>query len=83
MELFGILAIVVQVVTEAIARLYPKYTVYVAGVVGIAVAFLADVGLLASLDVQATNHYADVFLAGLVLAGGAGVIQALKAKVKG
>ena len=78
METLVLLAVATQVVTEAIARVYGKGTVYVAAAVGLAVAFLGDVGLLESFGVQATNHLADVALTGLVLAGGAGVVQELK-----
>lgn len=81
METLGLLALVVQVLTEAVARLYPRFTIYVAAVLGLAVAFVADVGLLESLGKQAGNHLADVFLAGLLLAGGSGLVQKLKQRL--
>lgn len=73
------LALVVQVATEAVARLFPRHTVYVATAMGLLVAFLTRTGLLASLGVPVAHPAADWLLTGLVLAGGAGVLNSLKA----
>lgn len=81
MEKLGLLAVVVQVVTEAVARLYPRGTVYVATAIGILVALVTQTGLLAALGVDAAYPVVDWILAGLVLAGGAGVVQALKQRL--
>lgn len=83
MERLLTLAIVVQVATEAVARLYPKGTVYVATGVGLVVAWVTRTGLLAAMDVEAVYPVVDWVLAGLVLAGGAGVVQALKVGLVG
>lgn len=72
------LALVVQAATEAIARLYPRYTVYVAAVVGLAVSFLTQTGLLGTLGIPVSWAWADWLLSGLVLAGGAGVVHSVR-----
>lgn len=83
MERLLTLAIVVQVATEAVARLYPRGTVYVASAVGLVVALITQTGLLASMGVEAVYPAVDWILAGLVLAGGAGVVHALKEGLAG
>ncbi len=73
------LALVAQVLTEGIVRAgLTKFTVYVAILVGLVVAFLADIGLLQALELPARWHAVDVVLAGIVIGGGAGLVQALK-----
>ncbi len=73
------LALVAQVLTEGITRVgIKKYTVFVALVVGLVTSWLADIGLLEALGLTARNHYVDVVLAGIVIAGGAALVQALK-----
>lgn len=81
MDRLFLLAIVVQVLTEGVSRIYAKFTVYVALVLGLAVAFIANVGLLETLEQPVTAHYPDVFLAGLLLAGGAGLVQEIKQRI--
>lgn len=78
MEKLGALALVVQVITEAIARLYPRYTVYVAAAVGMVVAYATQAGLLAAMGFEVGLPVIDSALTGLVLAGGAGVVSAVK-----
>lgn len=72
------LALVVQLATEAVARLYPRYTVYVATGVGLLVALVTQAGVLASLGVAVPVPLVDWVLTGVILAGGAGVVNSLK-----
>ena len=78
MDKLAMLALVVQLLTEGVARLYPKGTVYVAAAIGVLVAVITQTGVLAAIGVAPVYPVVDWVLAGLLLAGGAGVIQALK-----
>lgn len=78
MDKMVVLALLAQIVTEAIARLFPRYTVHLAAVVGMAVAYVSGAGLLSDMGFPVTAGWIDRLLTGLVLAGGAGVVSALK-----
>lgn len=73
-----LLAVVTQFLTERIAQLYPRYTAYIAAAVGVALTLLAGTGLLESLGFKPANHVADMILAGLLISGGAGLLNSLK-----
>lgn len=78
METLVLLATVTQFVTERVAALYPKHTAYVAAVVGVVLTTTARVGLLATLGVQSVSPIIDYVLAGLLISGGAGLLNSLK-----
>lgn len=78
MERLLILAVVTEIVTEGIARVYGRGTVYVALLVGVAVAALTGTGLLTELGLTPVYPAADWLLAGIALGGGASVIDRLK-----
>ncbi len=78
MEHLAILALVTEIVTEGIARVYARGTVYVAMAVGIAVAALTGTGLLTELGMTPLVPQVDWLLAGIALGGGASIIDRLK-----
>lgn len=78
MERLAILALVTEIVTEGIARVYARGTVYVALAVGIAVAALTGTGLLVEMGLTPALPAADWLLAGIALGGGASIIDRLK-----
>lgn len=73
------LAFVTQQVTKQIARHLPQFTAHVAALVGILVAVLTSTGLISTLGLPVTVRWpwVDQVLAGLLFAGGAGVIHAV------
>lgn len=82
-QIITALAIVVQLTTEAVARLYPRGTVYVAAVIGIIVATLTRTGILAALGAQVLWPVVDQILTGLLLAGGASAVNTLLEYLRG
>lgn len=77
------LAVVVQLTTEAVARLNPRGTVYVAAVVGIVVALMTQTGILAALGARVLWPAVDHVLTGLLLAGGASMVNTLLEHLRG
>lgn len=79
MQTLLVLAVVVQALTEALVRLgLEQYTVFVALINGVVVASIANVGLLEAMGLHPLFHWGDIFLAGVAIGGGAGLVQKLK-----
>ncbi|MDQ7850932.1 MAG: hypothetical protein RB148_11735 [Armatimonadota bacterium] len=82
-QIIMMLAMVVQLVTEAVARLYPRGTVYVAAAVGVVVAVVTQTGVLDALGARVTAPLVDQVLTGLLLAGGASALNTLLQYLRG